>query len=405
MTMFCRMVSRVAVAAAAALVAATAAAGQQGTNLADLSGSSSGVAPGWSMTPGLLFSQTYDDNVLLRGPGDPLERDYISIINPRADVTYNGPGALFSAKYDGAFAAYNRLSTLNSYNQHASLFGRRRLSKRNTFFFDGSANAAPTTEFLQLSGIPFVRTGVFTDNARAGVETVLTERTTMSVDGRFEQARFNENDQFASLLLGGHSVGADVNLRHRISERTTLTADLDAQHASIGSAREQFDIQHALGGIERQLSEGMRVFVGGGASRLGASSFGPARTGPSWKVGFVERHRDTLVDVSYNRSFIPSFGFGGTTQNEEVLGHLHLPITRALYTTDLVSWRRADPLVIEISRLRTVWLEVAVGYTARPWIRIEGFFNGTRQYSGGLAPLTHNQFGIQVVTGTPVRIR
>jgi hypothetical protein len=395
------------VLAAAFLAATTAAAGQQATSLVDASGSSSAVAvPGWSVTPGLLVSHTYDDNVLLRGAGDQIESDDINVINPRADVTYNGAHSMFLAKYDGAFFAYSRLTTLNSYNQHGSVNARRQLSKRNTFFLDANATAAPTTEYLQLTGIPYVRTGVFTDLVRAGVENTLTERTSLSVDARFEQARFNETDQFASLLLGGDSIAADVNLRHRVSERTTLTADFDAQHASIGSAQEQFDIQHALGGIERQLSEGMRVFVGAGASRLGASSFGPARTGPSVKVGLIERHRDTLFDLSYNRSFVPSFGFGGTTQGEEVIGHLHLPITRAFYTTDLLSWRRSDPLVIAVPRLQTTWFEVAVGYVARPWIRIEGFFNGTRQTSGTPdSLLTHNQYGIQVITSTPVRIR
>src|SRR5665213_921496 len=162
MTMFLRALSRAAVFVAAVLVAATAAA-QQSTTLTDLASSESSITPGWSLTPGLLLSRTYDDNVLLRGSGDPAEHDYVNIVNPTADVIFNGPHATFSAMYDGALVAYSNLSTLNSYNQRASLNGKQQLSKRLAFVVEANAAAAPTTEFLQISGIPFVRTGVFTD--------------------------------------------------------------------------------------------------------------------------------------------------------------------------------------------------------------------------------------------------
>ena len=403
MTMFFRALSRIAVVVAALLVAATAAAQQ--TNLVDLTGAQASVTPGWAFTPSLVLSHTYDDNVLLHGPGDPQNRDNIDIINPRADVLFNGPRGTFSARYDGAFARYNSLSDLNSYNQRATVYDKQQLSRRVAFLLDGSATKAPTTEFLELSGVPFVRTGVFTAGVRAGFESTVTAHTSINVDARVEHAKFDATDQFANLLVGGDSITGDLGIRHRISERTTLKADLDAQRATLGVAGEVFNIQHVTGGVERQLSENVRLFAAGGFSRLAASAFGPERTDPSWKLGLVQRYRSTILELSYNRSFVPSFGFGGTTRNEEVLGRVHLPITRAIYTTDLVSYRRNDPLVIDVSHLRALWVEVSVGYAARPWIRIEAFFNGTRQNADVASALTHNQYGIQVITGTPVRIR
>ncbi len=403
MTRSHRALARLAAGLAAVLTAATAAAQQ--TTLVDLTGAQSSVAPGWAFLPSLVLSHTYDDNVLLHGPGDPQNRDNIDIFNPRADLLYNGPHANFSARYDGAFARYNSLSDLNSYNQRASLTGKRHLSSRVSFFVDGSATKAPTTEFLELSGVPFVRTGVFTAMARTGVESAVAAHTTISADARVEHAKFDATEQFANLLVGGDAIAGDVSVRHRISERTTLTADLDAQRATLGEAGEVFDIQHATAGVERQVSEHLRLFAAGGVSRLGASAFGPARTDPSWKLGLVQRYRSTILELSYNRSFVPSFGFGGTTRNEEVLGRVHFPITRSIYTSDLVSYRRNDPLVIDVSHLRALWVEISVGYAARPWIRIEGFFNGTRQDASVASALTHNQYGIQVITSTPVRVR
>jgi hypothetical protein len=47
-----------------------------------------------------------------------------------------------------------------------------------------------------------------------------------------------------------------------------------------------------------------------------------------------------------------------------------------------------------------------VGYTAGSWMRIEGYYLGTRQTV--VAPddlLTHNQIGFQVIASKPVRLR
>jgi hypothetical protein len=217
------------------------------------------------------------------------------------------------------------------------------------------------------------------------------------------------NEVYANVLLGGYGIGAGVSLRERLTSRTSLTADADVQHDSIGTAAssEQFNIQHVLGGIERQFTEGVRAFGSAGFSRLGETPFGPARTGPSFRFGLSEHYRATIIDVSYERSFVPSFGFGGTTQNGNLMGRVHLPITRRIYTTDMVSWQQQDPLVIAVPALRSTWLQAAVGYTPRPELRIEAYFAGTRQTAGRVdgQSLTHNQFGIQVIASKPVRIR
>ena len=390
------------------LAAAVAAAGQRtdAGSTDSVPGSSAAPAAGWSLTPSMLVSRTFDDNVLLHGPGDPQDRDYINVVNPRGELDYHGLHTDASFRYDGAFILYNQLEQLNSYDQHGGLSIKRRVSKRNSFFITGSVAAAPTTELLQFNGVPFIRAGAFTDEARAGVESNLSKRTTVSVEGRFEQARFDTIPIYANLLLGGNSIGGGVSLRHRLSERTTFTADADMQHATIGTAEQVFDIQHGMVGVDEQLTESMHVFASGGFSRLGVSDYGPPRSGPAWKMGLVQKVRTTIIDLSYLRSFVPSFGFGGTMQNEEVTAQIHLPITRRLYTTDLVSWRREDPIAIAVSQLRSRWIEAAVGYTASPWLRIEAFFAGTQQNVGDLeAPLLHNQYGVQVIASKPVRIR
>jgi hypothetical protein len=160
-----------------------------------------------------------------------------------------------------------------------------------------------------------------------------------------------------------------------------------------------------MGGVEHQLSENFRAYASGGISRLGETSFGPARTGPSVRLGITERYRTALIDVSYSRSFVPSFGIGGTTQNEDMTARVRLPITRRLYTTDLVSFQRADPLILVAPELRSQWLELSIGYAVQRWVRVEAYFAGTRQtVDRPDVMLMHNRYGIQVVASKPVRI-
>ena len=392
------------------LAAASAAAGQQQADplVTDpVVGGQRGPSAGWSLTPALVMSRTYDDNVLLRGPGDPHEHDAINVISPRGDATYHGRQTDLSFRYDGSIILYNRLDTLNSYEQHGDLLLKHHMSARSSFFTTFSMTAAPTTEVLQLTGIPYIRAGVFTETVHSGFEHQASKRLTVTASGYFDQARFNATGNYENILLGGYGIGGGVSLKERLSERTSLTGDADVQHETIGSAHQQFDIQHVLGGVEHQLSERMRVFAAGGFSRLSETTFAPARTGPSFRIGLSEHYRSTIIDLSYDRSFVPSFGIGGTTQNGSVTARVQMPITRRLYTQNLVSWQQQDPIAIEVPVLRSTWVQSSVGYTASQWFRIEAYFAGTRQTAGREdgSLLTHNQFGIQVIASKPVRIR
>jgi hypothetical protein len=396
-------------AAAALLPSAQALAGQiSGGDFSSTPSVPSTSVPtsGWSLTPSLLYSRTWDDNVLLRAPGDQTIEDFINVINPRGELSYHGRLTDFSARYDGAFVLYRRSDALNSYDQHGGVTGKRRLSKRNTLLLSANAQQSPTTELLQFIGVPFIRVGSFSDDVSVGVETLVNKRLTVVTSANFQQARFDQNQTFATMLLGGSSVGAAAGLRERISARTTLTADFDAQHATIGAEGDVFDIVHGIAGIDHQLSQNLHVFAAGGFSRLNVSSFGPPRLGPSWRLGLSDHYRSTIIDLVYSRSYVPSFGFGGTMQNEEASASVKMPLSRRFYVQGIVSRRIEDPLVFTFPQLRSIWVQGSVGYTTSTWVRIEGFYAGTRQTT--VVPdqmLSHDQIGVQVIASKPVRIR
>src|SRR6478672_9872022 len=117
------------------------------------------TAPGWIFTPSISYGGTWDDNVLLVNPGTNPSADYGTPITPGASIDYTGKLTRFSSGYSGAFVRYLTLEQLNSLQQsfHASV--DRRVTNRLTFIGQESYTAAPTTDVLQLSGVPFYRIG------------------------------------------------------------------------------------------------------------------------------------------------------------------------------------------------------------------------------------------------------
>lgn len=371
---------------------------------------SQGPISGWTVTPSLMVSRTYDDNVLLRGPDDPTIEDYITIINPRGDISFHSPRTEFSMRYNGSFLSYQRSAGLNSFDQQGGIGGRRRMSKRNTVFFSANVQRSPTTELLQFIGVPYIRVGSFADDGAVGVETIVNNRLSITTSGHFQQVVFDEN-AFSTLLYGGYSIGGGLTLRERLTARTSLTADYDFQHATIGSQQDMFNVQHATAGVDYEFSRNVHVFAAGGISRLDVSALGPPQTAPSWRLGLSDHYRATIIDVGFSRSYVPSFGYGGAVQNQEASASIKMPLTRRLYTQAVAAWRKDDPLVFTAPELRSIWAQVAVGYTARSWIRIEGYYASTHQTVATLrtgvladALMSHDQIGIQVVAAKPVRI-
>ena len=125
-----------------------------------------------------------------------------------------------------------------------------------------------------------------------------------------------------------------------------------------------------------------------------------------YRAGLTRRFQTAAIDVTYNRSFVPSYGFGGTTQNKELMTRFHVSLSRRWFANSSVAWRSNDPLTLGEPALQSWWTEASVGYDVQPWVRIEGFYGGTRQTidrPGGV--MNRNRFGFQIITVKPVRIR
>jgi hypothetical protein len=378
----------------------------QESNLATQADANPQAPVGWSVTPSFAYSGAWDDNVLIRGKGDTTPHDFLNVVNPRGTADYNGRRAQMSASYDGAFLLYRDLGSLDSYDQHAWFFGRQMLSRHVALFVRNTAASVPTTELSQFIGIPFVRTGSRLDSLRGGLEIAFTKRTSLAASYDFEWVDFDQSQPGAERLRGGHSHGGSADLRHTLSPRLTLVADVAMQHAILATLNQTFDVENASAGVEFKLSEVTRVFAAGGVSHLVQTETATSRTGPAVRIGLSRHFRTADVDLGYSRSFVPSYGFGGTMQNEETNVRVRVPLARRVYTAGGLSWRRNDPLTEIDPPLRSLWIEATVGYAMTQWARLEAFYASSHQTidrPGGVAD--RNRVGFQVVTSKPVRIQ
>src|SRR5262249_25675565 len=323
------------------------------------------------------------DNVLARGEGDLPAKDFLNAVNPRVELDFNGRRGQLSASYDGAFMLYRELSALNSYDQFGSISGKRLLAPHVALFVHSYAASVPTTELVAFVGLPFIRNGSRIWDTRSGLEAQFTKKTTMSVSYDFQLVDFDHSSLGSEFLRGGHSHGVSASLRPAPAPRLPSPADLGVAYAippppdltAINAIDQAFDVQNVWTGLDYRLSEQMHVFGAGGISRLGVTTLSEPRIGPAWRAGLARNFQKMVVDVEYSRSFVPSYGFGGTTQNEEPIGRVQLPLARRVFTSGDVAWRRNDPLLLTTLDLpvRSVWIEAAVGYAVSPLVRVEGF--------------------------------
>ena len=109
--------------------------------------------------------------------------------------------------------------------------------------------------------------------------------------------------------------------------------------------------------------------------------------------------------------FLPSFGFGGALQMQEIAASYYTPLfrSRRLYTSHSFSLRDNDPLMETAPgqlRLRTMRFDSRIGWAPQPWVRVEGFYSRAQQRTflvGG--DIGRNRLGVVIITSRPVRMQ
>ena len=278
------------------------------------------------------------------------------------------------------------------------------MTRRLSFFMNDSYAHVPTTDEVELNGVPFTRTGSRTNNVAAGLESRLDKFTTLSV--RYDQmwVDFDRKDTF---LTGGYVNGVRANLGRHLNERMTVGGEYRLRLADLNEGTRHVTFQDAGGTLSYAVGRQVEVAVAGGVSYLADHTLGASRTGPYFRAGITRTTDGSMVGASFERSFVPSFGFGGSNESQQLRGFVRIPFQHnRFYVDGSAAWRRSTPFVANELVLDTYWVRSTVGYALTRWLRLESFYAFTRQDSqvtGG--EINRHRAGAQVVISQPMRIR
>jgi hypothetical protein len=370
--------------------------------------------PGWVFIPAISVAETFDDNVLLATEDSGVAGDFLTAVSPRAALGYRGRQTTFRADYLGSYQLYQDVSELNAFEQRAGVDFRHRLSPYVTLFARNGLTQTPTTDDIELPGIQFRRQGVLMEDLRSGVDARFGPRTSLIAAYTFQWLDFEDDPLLADeFQQGGHSHGASAALQHVVSKPLSIGAEYDMRHATQGTrdagavdGAQQFDVQNALGTIELRLNERYELSGGAGLSWLSISDTGDRRTAPALRISLSRSGSRVAWVVGYRQSFLPSFGFGGTTQNQEFTANILAPLTRRIDVSSGIAVRQNEPLTGDLPSLKSIWARSSVSYLATRWMRVEAFYAQSFQDSqlpGGR--VDRMRVGVQVVTSTRMRIR
>ena len=367
---------------------------------------------GWTLTPTVGFSETYDDNVSLfgRNVAEQQNDDYISTIYPGAELHYSGKHTAMDAGYSGSFLNYRTFSLLNRWNQRAKFEMKRQETARLKWGGRASMAMMPTTDLIELGGIPYRNTGAKNTDIRGGIDQALNAKNSLSYGANYQIIEFDRSDQDRAFLRGGRLFEAQSGWRHKISGRMAMGAGYSYRRAMVVDDPTPFDVHTTEAAVDYELSPQWAFSGGAGIVHLQATSLTDAKTGPAVRLRVERQRAGRTFHVGYLRSYLPSFGFGGAIQSQEFGIGYRTPLfhSRRFYLDNSAVFRDSDPLTKTIGQLplRSLRAHSVFGWQPQPWLQVEGFYSRVQQNSRTFASqLYRNRIGFQIVTSKPLRMQ
>jgi hypothetical protein len=363
--------------------------------------------PGWSFTPGFTFGTVYDNNVALStatAEAGRTDADSLFTMEPFGQLEFLNARTDFSAGYHGSLRRYTTVEELDSFDQRGSVSLKRLASRRVTIAIRNEYANVATTDEVQLNGVPFVRAGSRANNFSGGVDTRLSRLTTLAVRYENNWVDFDREDV---LLNGGVVNGGFAELTQRLNERVTLGGEYAIRFADVRQGTREITFQDVGGVVRYALGPQTTVSASAGMSFLDGNLTIDSRRGPYIRSLIEHEGRRATLGAGFDKKFVPSFGIGGSSRSQEVHGYVQMPITKnRTYYQGTFTWSRSEPLELNELRLDSLWHRSTVGYSWTRWLRLEGYYNYTRQDSvitGG--ELDRHRAGVQIVISQPVRIQ
>jgi hypothetical protein len=400
------------VAVLAALAAAPAAAQEQPTEF------QSWRLPGWTFTPGVTVGALFDNNVAIAPaavPGGKPASDKLFTLQPFGQLEYYDARTMFSSGYHGTLRRYVELSGLDGIDQRGYFTLRRMMSRRVTLSAKNNFMSVPTTDQLELNGVPFRRSGALYNDAAVGLEARLSRTLDLTAAYENTWVDFVRKD---TRLTGGFVNGARASLSTRVSGRSSIGVEggVRVAHLTETTPGPLLTLEPVpvtllfedVGAVYRYRTGPLTVVEAAfGVAHLDDRTRDITRNGPYGRAGVTHRAERATVGLFYERRYVPSLAFGGTNQSEEARGYVQMPLARnRFYVQESAAWRRTNPFVAGEPPLASIWVNTLAGMQLQRWVRLEGYWVFTRQDTalpGGL--ISRHVIGAQFVISEPVRIR
>jgi hypothetical protein len=255
------------------------------------------VPPGWLLTPSVGFGGSWDDNLLLAGEGDRRLEDFAMPVNSGLRLDYRGRRLNVSSSYDGSFVMYRSYEELNSADQRAHFRLEHQATSRLKLTAEEQFIRAPSTDALNITGVPFYRTGSITNEAGGGFEAIVARYTTLNAGYVLRLVTF---DQRADQQLDdGYEHDVSVSLGRAFSRRLKLGGHYGLRREVLSDGQDQFNIHESGVNVEYALSPTFRCSAPG--SRTTRASDPRSKVNSST----VARKPGCRARTS-DRSFLPS---------------------------------------------------------------------------------------------------
>ena len=364
--------------------------------------------PGWTFTPGVIVGGLFDTNVAISSApagASGTASDKLFVVQPFGQLEYLSPRTTFSSGYQGALRHYLQLDDLDGVDHRAYFSWRRLLNRRVTVFANDNFMRVPTTDLLELNGVPFQRTGSRYNAFAGGVEARLSRTVDFTTRYDLTWVDFEHRDSLR--LTGGIAHGVRSSLSRRFSERSSFGGEYGIRLADMNAEPRDLMFQET-GAVYRYMTGPLTTIEAAvGFAHLDDRTRNITRNGPYARANLTHRADRATVGVAYERSFVPSLSFGGTNESQVVRGYIQMPLARnRFYLQESAAWRRTNPFVEAELPLDSYWVHTVVGYAIQRWVRLEGYHQFTRQDTRVTAgQINRHIVGVQVVISEPMRMR
>jgi hypothetical protein len=365
------------------------------------------VRPGWTLTPSFSVAPLWDSNVALNSEEQGELEDQVLAVGSGLLSEYRGRRGQLALEYRGVYEFYRRYSGFDAPDHRARLELQRTLNRRISVFARDSFALSPTTNvpMSEVGLITLTRRTTSSNDFRGGVDITVARRSVITTAYSSQWVDLAADEEVQPLLRSGYAHRGDLQFRQRVTSRLTLGAQYDFQHAIVSQGEETFDIQHAGALLELAINPALQFLGAAGYAWQLAGQGEQAESAPAVNAELRYQANRTLWTVGYSRTFLASFGFGGTVQNEELRGGVTVPVGRRWDFSAIVSARDNDPLSGQGPGLRAVSAQGTAAFEIASWLRLEAFTISSWQdalRAGG--QISRTRAGVRFVTLYPVRV-